>query len=177
MISKEFILVGTAQAYLLCGASALTLGVELNKTVAEVRERACSVANLDPYAHRLSFPGNYIEDPTKTLWDSGIHSDCLLCLIPESEVKLSNFSASLFPETGRQQEDDCGALDSNPSSYLLTTKELRQKCVTGGYPCRPICKECFHLKGAKGVVKWGRKDALQERKEKEQKQANKEKSK
>ena len=71
----------------------------------------------------------------------------------------------------------CGALDSNPSSYLLTTKELRQKCVTGGYPCRPICKECFRLKGATGVVKWGRKDVLQERKEKEQKQANKEKSK
>ena len=71
----------------------------------------------------------------------------------------------------------CGALDSTPSGYLLGLGELQRKCVTGGYPCRPICKDCFRVKGEKGVVKWGKKDTMQERMEKEQKQKKKEKEK
>ena len=47
----------------------------------------------------------------------------------------------------------CGVLGT--SDYLFGEKELREKSLTGGYKCLPICKGCLE-KGMK-IVKHGGK--------------------
>ena len=44
-------------------------------------------------------------------------------------------------------------------------KELRDTCLTGGYRCLPIYKDC--LGSGTNIVKKGVRNAIQERKEKE----------
>ena len=57
----------------------------------------------------------------------------------------------------------CGSLGA--PDFLFGLKELREKCLTGGYRCLPICKHC--LGSGKKIIQKGRKSATQERKEKE----------
>ena len=56
--------------------------------------------------------------------------------------------------------------------FLFGTEEfLREKRVSGGFECRPICKDCFEKR--KIIVHRGKKNTTQERKEKEQKKKEK----
>eukprot|EP00986_Skeletonema_menzelii_P017799 scaffold22121_cov69-Skeletonema_menzelii.AAC.2 len=49
-------------------------------------------------------------------------------------------------------------------TFLLGQKQLEERCLTGGYTCRPICVECLEMK--RKVVTFGRKDELKAREEK-----------
>ena len=67
----------------------------------------------------------------------------------------------------------CG--EKGGEGFLLDTEQLREKCLTGGYNCFPICIDC--LDNGKTVLKRGNKNATWERKEKETKAMMKKKSK
>ena len=56
----------------------------------------------------------------------------------------------------------CGAGGSE--QFVLRTKELRERGMSGGYNCFPICVNC--LKSGKKVATKGRKNEMQARKEK-----------
>ena len=62
----------------------------------------------------------------------------------------------------------CGALRA--PDFLFGLKELREKCLTGGYLCLPIYKHC--LGSRQKIIQKGRKNATQERKEKESPSGN-----
>ncbi len=57
----------------------------------------------------------------------------------------------------------CGA--EAPLSYLLCMDQLREECMTGGFSCLPICRDC--LGKGKKVETIGKKNMLEARKEKE----------
>eukprot|EP00581_Thalassiosira_minuscula_P012282 CAMPEP_0183718134 /NCGR_PEP_ID=MMETSP0737-20130205/11470_1 /TAXON_ID=385413 /ORGANISM="Thalassiosira miniscula, Strain CCMP1093" /LENGTH=229 /DNA_ID=CAMNT_0025947633 /DNA_START=271 /DNA_END=960 /DNA_ORIENTATION=+ len=60
----------------------------------------------------------------------------------------------------------CGAMGS--SDFLYGMEELRSQCRTGGFKCLPICADC--LGNGRKIVTVGKKDVLQERKEKAKKE-------
>ena len=55
----------------------------------------------------------------------------------------------------------CGEMGTE--SFLLRMPQLRQKNMTKGYNCFPICTAC--IGNGKAVVKGGKKEAIQARKE------------
>ena len=59
----------------------------------------------------------------------------------------------------------CG--DPGSSKYLLETEQLRERCMSNGYQCFPICIACLDNK--KSIVHKGKKDQLQAKKEKAEK--------
>ena len=59
----------------------------------------------------------------------------------------------------------CGAGGSK--QFVLRTEELRERFLTGGYNCFPVCVSC--LDSGKKVVTRGRKNEMEARKEKERK--------
>ena len=56
----------------------------------------------------------------------------------------------------------CG--EGGSTDFLLCESELRERSMTDGYSCFPICTAC--LKSGKKVVKGGKKSAAQARIEK-----------
>ena len=58
------------------------------------------------------------------------------------------------------------------AKFVLGTNELRERCLTGGYNCFPICVDC--LDGGNKVVTRGRKNEMDTWKEKEKKAKAKE---
>ena len=69
------------------------------------------------------------------------------------------------PDRGLKLPDvcyHCGAGGSR--EFVLRVDKLRERGVTGGYNCFPICVDC--LKSGKKVVTKGRKNEMQARKEK-----------
>ena len=58
----------------------------------------------------------------------------------------------------------CG--ESGSTSYVFGLEELREKCLTDGYMCYPICTDC--MTDGKGVVKHGKQDNMQAQKEKKE---------
>ena len=55
----------------------------------------------------------------------------------------------------------CGEMGTE--SFLLRMPQLRQKSMTKGYDCFPICTACIGM--GKDVVKGAKKDAIQARNE------------
>ncbi len=56
----------------------------------------------------------------------------------------------------------CGELGSSP--FLLKTEQLRERCVSDGYQCLPICSSCLEI--GKIIVNIGKTDQVQAKKEK-----------
>ena len=72
------------------------------------------------------------------------------------------------PDRGLKLPDVCYHCgNGGGKQFVLGTKELRERCLTGGYNCFPICVNC--LDGGKKVVTRGRKNEMEARKEKERK--------
>lgn len=60
----------------------------------------------------------------------------------------------------------CGETEDTGSAgtFLLGQHQLEERCLTGGYKCRPICVECLETK--RKVVTFGKKDETKARAEK-----------
>ena len=60
----------------------------------------------------------------------------------------------------------CGEMEDKGSagSFLLGQTQLEERCLTGGYKCRPICIDCLEMK--RKVIPFGKKDESKAREEK-----------
>ncbi len=60
----------------------------------------------------------------------------------------------------------CGETEDvgSAGTFLLGQHQLEERCLTGGYSCRPICVECLEMK--RKVVTYGKKDESNARAEK-----------
>ena len=118
------------------------------------RNRAALQQKLDTVAKRFCW-GDLLFDDSHTLIKVLLQKQNITCLNP---IEKGYYNTPRRRLLLRDICVHCGALGA--SGYLFGAKELREKRLTGGYTCLPICKDCLE-KGMQ-AVKHGKKRVIQE---------------
>ena len=113
---------------------------------------------LEMVSHRFCC-GNLLYDDDHPLSQILCQKQNLTCALPIEKGYYNCKDRSLkLPDVCYH----CGA--GGDKQFVLRTEELRERGLSGGYNCFPICVAC--LRGGKKVVTKGRKNEMQARKEK-----------